>query len=368
MNNLVTIPADMVVYNGKDIPVRVTNEYMDNPATARLVSSGEVSRYELGEYNGNIFATDFYTKASPSFWRKVQGERVKYSLDNIDVRHVAPSYVIYRIIMEKRIPRNLADDYKVVFNDGKFWVQSVKYPKYKSELSQTGAFMIVGRSEYQKEYEKMQRIGADNEGYFGLGLRKGIGEASLKVVEGMSSDDRIFIGSEATIKGSVTVRDLVNLFQPKEMITGEKVTVKSILKVPLVPVMGRKSNDYWQSGFKIDKPILKRFPGGDTLIQVDVPITYRTEIESVATKEAISAVREKTNNAKAEELVAMAYHNAHPNEGNFYYDVNRKTKSLIKKVDSVTHKYEILDGDERWNVLPTKIFDDIYRHNKVDEE
>ena len=368
VNNLVTIPADMVVYNGKDIPVRVTNEYMDNPATARLVSSGEVSRYELGEYNGNIFATDFYTKASPSFWRKVQGERVKYSLDNIDVRHVAPSYVIYRIIMEKRIPRNLADDYKVVFNDGKFWVQSVKYPKYKSELSQTGAFMIVGRSEYQKEYEKMQRIGADNEGYFGLGLRKGIGEASLKVVEGMSSDDRIFIGSEATIKGSVTVRDLVNLFQPKEMITGEKVTVKSILKVPLVPVMGRKSNDYWQSGFKIDKPILKRFPGGDTLIQVDVPITYRTEIESVATKEAISAVREKTNNAKAEELVAMAYHNAHPNEGNFYYDVNRKTKSLIKKVDSVTHKYEILDGDERWNVLPTKIFDDIYRHNKVDEE
>ena len=132
--------------------------------------------------------------------------------------------------------------------------------------------------------------------------------------------------------------------------------------------MGRKSNDYWQSGFKIDKPILKRFPGGDILIQVDVPITYRTEIESVATKEAISAVREKTNNAKAEELVAMAYHNAHPNEGNFYYDVNRKTKSLIKKVDSVTHKYEILDGDERWNVLPTKIFDDIYRHNKVDEE
>ena len=41
---------------------------------------------------------------------------------------------------------------------------------------------------------------------------------------------------------------------------------------------------------------------------------------------------------------------------------------IIKKVDSVTHKYEILDGDEHWNVLPTKIFDDIYRHNKVDEE
>ena len=370
VNNLVTIPADMVVYNGKDIPVRVTNEYMDNPATARLVSSGEVSRYELGEYNGNIFATDFYTKASPSFWRKVQGERVKYSLDNIDVRHVAPSYVIYRIIMEKRIPRNLADDYKVVFNDGKFWVQSVKYPKYKSELSQTGAFMIVGRSEYQKEYEKMQRIGADNEGYFGLGLRKGIGEASLKVVEGMSSDDRIFIGSEATIKGSVTVRDLVRLARTKDLFTkGENdgfSNADSIISSPLLPVMGRRDNKSLHSGITVQefKPIL--FTHGDTIVDIDKSIGIRMEIKSVADKSAQDEISKQTNNASAAELVAIAYHNQHPMEGNLYYGRDGKTMSLIKSVKSPTHKYEILHGDAGWSVLPEREFNEVYKNNKVE--
>lgn len=273
-----------------------------------------------------------------------------------------------RLKDEGRITQKFANDYKVNFQNNIFILQSTKSPNYKLALTEEQAYRIIGTSDYYRESDKTTRLGANQEGYFGLGVKRGKGEVDLSLIEGMNQDNRIFIGGELRLKGSVTVRDIVNFFQPKEMITGEKVTVKSILKVPLVPVMGRKSNDYWQSGFKIDKPILKRYPGGDTLIQVDVPITYRTEIESVATKEAISAVREKTNNAKAEELVAMAYHNAHPNEGNFYYDVNRKTKSLIKKVDSVTHKYEILDGDERWNVLPTKIFDDIYRHNKVDEE
>ena len=370
INNLVTVPAGMVVNNGKDIPVKVINEYMDDRSTAKTVSSGEVSRYELGEYNGNIFATDFYTKASPSFWRKVQGERVKYSLDNIDVRHVAPSYVIYRIIMEKRIPRNLADDYKVVFNDGKFWVQSVKYPKYKSELSQTGAFMIVGRSEYQKEYEKMQRIGADNEGYFGLGLRKGIGEASLKVVEGMSSDDRIFIGSEATIKGSVTVRDLVRLARTKDLFTkGENdgfSNADSIISSPLLPVMGRRDNKSLHSGITVQefKPIL--FTHGDTIVDIDKSIGIRMEIKSVADKSAQDEISKQTNNASAAELVAIAYHNQHPMEGNLYYGRDGKTMSLIKSVKSPTHKYEILHGDAGWSVLPEREFNEVYKNNKVE--
>lgn len=107
INNLVTLPGGMVVNNGRDIPVKVTNEYMNDPSTAKAVSSGKVSRYELGEYNGNIFATDFYTKATPSFWRKVQGEKVKYSLANLDVKHADPNYVISRIIAEKKIPQNL---------------------------------------------------------------------------------------------------------------------------------------------------------------------------------------------------------------------------------------------------------------------
>ena len=372
VNNLVTIPADMVVYNGKDIPVRVTNEYMDNPATARLVSSGEVSRYELGEYNGNIFATDFYTKASPSFWRKVQGERVKYSLDNIDVRHVAPSYVIYRIIMEKRIPRNLADDYKVVFNDGKFWVQSVKYPKYKSELSQTGAFMIVGRSEYQKEYEKMQRIGADKEGYFGLGLKQGVGEVGLKLVEGISSNRRIYIGGELTIKGAFTLSDIIRYSQSKgSFAEGENdafVKPFSGGKLPLTSVMGQRGNSNLYSGVNTSVPSLKFMPGGDVIISADYSASIRTEIKSIANESAINEINKRSNYASAAELVAIAYHNQHPSEGNLYYGRDGKTMRLIKSVKSPTHKYEILHGDVGWSVLPEREFNEVYKNNKVDEK
>ena len=367
-NDLFTVNNGIVAGSGKDIQIKDTNEYLIKQSSATNVQSGAVARYKLGEYNGSIFESNFYEKAKPSFLRKLQGAAINANIDRIDLRHTDPGYILMRLKDEGRITQKFANDYKVNFQNNIFILQSTKFPNYKLALTKEQAYRIIGTSDYYRESDKTTRLGANQEGYFGLGVKRGKGEVDLSLIEGMNQDNRIFIGGELRLKGSVTVRDIVNLFQPKEMITGEKVTVKSILKVPLVPVMGRKSNDYWQSGFKIDKPILKRFPGGDTLIQVDVPITYRTEIESVATKEAISAVREKSNNAKAEELVAMAYHNAHPNEGNFYYDVNRKTKSLIKKVDSVTHKYEILDGDEHWNVLPTKIFDDIYRHNKVDEE
>ena len=367
-NDLFTVNKGIVAGSGKDIQIKDTDEYLIKQSSATNVQSGAVARYKLGEYNGSIFESNFYEKAKPSFLRKLQGAAINTNIDRIDLRHTDPGYILMRLKDEGRITQKFANDYKVNFQNNIFILQSTKSPNYKLALTKEQAYRIIGTSDYYRESDKTTRLGANQEGYFGLGVKRGKGEVDLSLIEGMNQDNRIFIGGELRLKGSVTARDIVNLFQPKEMITGEKVTVKSILKVPLVPVMGRKSNDYWQSGFKIDKPILKRFPGGDTLIQVDVPITYRTEIESVATKEAISAVREKTNNAKAEELVAMAYHNAHPNEGNFYYDVNRKTKSLIKKVDSVTHKYEILDGDERWNVLPTKIFDDIYRHNKVDEE
>ena len=367
-NDLFTVNNGIVAGSGKDIQIKDTNEYLIKQSSATNVQSGAVARYKLGEYNGSIFESNFYEKAKPSFLRKLQGAAINANIDRIDLRHTDPGYILMRLKDEGRITQKFANDYKVNFQNNIFILQSTKFPNYKLALTKEQAYRIIGTSDYYRESDKTTRLGANQEGYFGLGVKRGKGEVDLSLIEGMNQDNRIFIGGELRLKGSVTVRDIVNLFQPKEMITGEKVTVKSILKVPLVPVMGRKSNDYWQSGFKVDKPILKRFPGGDTLIQVDVPITYRTEIESVATKEAISAVREKSNNAKAEELVAMAYHNAHPNEGNFYYDVNRKTKSLIKKVDSVTHKYEILDGDEHWNVLPTKIFDDIYRHNKVDEE
>ena len=367
-NDLFTVNKGIVAGSGKDIPIKDTDEYLIKQSSATNVQSGAVARYKLGEYNGSIFESNFYEKAKPSFLRKLQGAAINANIDRIDLRHTDPGYILMRLKDEGRITQKFANDYKVNFQNNIFILQSTKFPNYKLALTKEQAYRIIGTSDYYRESDKTTRLGANQEGYFGLGVKRGKGEVDLSLIEGMNQDNRIFIGGELRLKGSVTARDIVNLFQPKEMITGEKATVKSILKVPLVPVMGRKSNDYWQSGFKIDKPILKRFPGGDTLIQVDVPITYRTEIESVATKEAISAVREKTNNAKAEELVAMAYHNAHPNEGNFYYDVNRKTKSLIKKVDSVTHKYEILDGDEHWNVLPTKIFDDIYRHNKVDEE
>ena len=367
-NDLLTVNKGIVAGSGKDIQIKDTDEYLIKQSSATNVQSGAVARYKLGEYNGSIFESNFYEKAKPSFLRKLQGAAINANIDRIDLRHTDPGYILMRLKDEGRITQKFANDYKVNFQNNIFILQSTKSPNYKLALTNEQAYRIIGTSDYYRESDKTTRLGANQEGYFGLGLKRGIGEVDLSLIEGMNQDNRIFIGGELRLKGSVTVRDIVSFFKPKEMITGEKVTVKSILKVPLVPVMGRKSNDYLQSGFKIDKPILKRFPGGDTLVQVDVPITYRTEIESVATKEAISAVREKTNNAKAEELVAMAYHNAHPKEGNFYYDVNRKTKSLIKKVDSVTHKYEILGGDESWHVLPTKVFDDIYRHNKVDEE
>lgn len=367
-NNLFTVNKGIVAGSGTDIPIKKTDEYLIKQSLAANVQSGAVIRYNLGDYNGNIFEGNFYEKVRPSFARKLQGAAVDANIDRIDLRHTYPSYILMRLKDEGRISQKFANDYKVNFQNNNFILQSTKSPNYKLALTKEQAYRIIGTSDYYRELEKMTKLGANQEGYFGLGVKHGKGEVDLSLIEGMNQDNRIFIGGELRLKGSVTARDIVNLFQPKEMITGEKVTAKSILKAPLVPVMGRKRNDYWQSGFKIDKPILKRFPGGDTLIEVDVPIAYRTEIESVATKEAISAVREKTNNAKAEELVAMAYHNAHPKEGNFYYDENRKTKSLIKKVDSVTHKYEILDSDEHWHVLPTKVFDDIYRNNRVDEE
>ena len=345
---------------------------MLDSSTATAVSSREVSRYELGEYNGNISATEFYTKASPSFWRRIQGERVKYSLNNLDLRHVAPSYVISRIIEEKYIPQKLADDYKVVFNDGKFWVKSVKYPSYKVALSQADTFMIVGRSEYQKEAEKMRRIGANNEGYFGLGLRYGIGEASLKVIEGMSSDDRIFVGGETTIKGSVTVRDLAMLVGKKGLFTKGETdgfsNAASMIKSPLVPVMGQRENKTLHTGIDVQEFKPRIFTNGDIIIDIDQSIGARMEIKSILDKSARDEINKQSNNASAAELVAIAYHNQHPMEGDLYYGRDGKTMRLIKSVQSPTHKYEILHGNAGWSVLPEREFKEVYKKNKVDEK
>ena len=371
-NSLFYLPSGIVVNDGKDIPVKETNEYMDDPSTAKNVSSGEVSRYELGEYNGNIFATDFYTKASPSFWRKVQGENVKYSLNNLDVRHADPNYVISRIIAEKKIPQNLADDYKVVFNDGKFLLKSVKYPAYKVALSQTDTFMIVGRSEYQKEYEKMRRVGADKEGYFGLGLKQGVGEVGLKLVEGISSNRRIYFGGELTIKGAFTLSDIIRYSQSKgSFAEGENdafVKPFSGGKLPLTSVMGQRGNSNLYSGVNTSVPSLEFMPGGDVIISADYSASIRTEIKSIANESAINEIDKRSNHASAAELVAIAYHNQHPMEGNLYYGRDGKTMRLIKSVNSPTHKYEILHGDVGWSVLPEREFNEVYKNNKVDEK
>ena len=250
-NDLFTVNNGIVAGSGKDIQIKDTNEYLIKQSSATNVQSGAVARYKLGEYNGSIFESNFYEKAKPSFLRKLQGAAINANIDRIDLRHTDPGYILMRLKDEGRITQKFANDYKVNFQNNIFILQSTKFPNYKLALTKEQAYRIIGTSDYYRESDKTTRLGANQEGYFGLGVKRGKGEVDLSLIEGMNQDNRIFIGGELRLKGSVTVRDIVNLFQPKEMITGEKVTVKSILKVPLVPVMGRKSNDYWQSGFKM---------------------------------------------------------------------------------------------------------------------
>ena len=168
------------------------------------------------------------------------------------------------------------------------------------------------------------------------------------------------------------MRDLATLARKKDLFTeGEHdgfSNAASVIRSPLVPVMGRRDNKNLHSGITVQEFKPGIFTHGDTIIDIDQSIGLRMEIKSVADKSARDEIDKLTNNASAAELVAIAYHNQHPTEGDLYYGRDGKTMRLIKSVQSPTHKYEILHGDADWSVLPEREFKEVYKKNKVDEK